>query len=373
VDGATRKEWEGKIKARWKDTRSLGKGPPDPARHSHPDIEHVSQAKPGLRVFPDRLYVLTAVSSPVRYTSRYELYRAFERKVQEAGAVLYTVEWAFGDRDFEITEADNRPHIQLRGSYEVWNKENMLNIGISRLPHECKYLAWIDSDVTFSRPDWAQETLQQLQHYKIVQLFSQAQDLGPNFQPLPGGSFDGFMYSYKNGVPLPYKQQSSVYPYPTWSKVGDMQKWHCGYAWAARKDAISELGGLIDWAILGSADHNMAAALIGQVTSTVHGSVHPNFLKWMKIWQDRAEKKIRRNVGYVDGLLLHHWHGKKVNRGYVDRWKILVENQVDPDLDLKKDWQGLWRLVDHGDIRSQKIRDDIRKYFRQRNEDSIDV
>jgi len=353
--------------------RNLSGGPLDPFRHEHPNLDHVSHAKPGIRVFPDRLYVITPVMSPVRYRVRYELYRAFERHVEEAGGVLYTVEMAFGDRLHEITEYGNPRHVQLRSSTELWHKENLINVGISRLPPDWKYVAWIDSDILFTRPDWCQEALHLLQHYKVLQMFSHAQDTGPNYEPLPNGAFDSFIYSYKNGVELPYKQMGMHYPYPKWAKVGDMHKWHCGYAWAARRDAIDALGGLIDWAILGSADHNMAAALIGCIENTVHGDVHPNLMKWMKIWQDRAEKHIRRNVGHMDGLILHFWHGKKINRGYVDRWKILVDNQVDPDRDLKRDWQGLWQLVDHGTPRSIKLRDDLRTYFRQRKEDSIDV
>ncbi len=318
--------------------------------------------------------MITVVSSPVRYRSRYELYRAFERHVEEAGAVLYTVEWAYGGREFEVTTADDPQDIQVRGSHELWNKENMINIGISRLPQDAKYIAWIDADISFARPDWAQETLQLLQHHKVIQMFSQAQDVGPNYQPLPHGVFGSFMHSFVQGAPLPYKRRKiHHYPYPGWATVRDMQDWHCGYAWAARREAIDELGGLIDWAILGSADHNMAAALIGQVKSTVHGEVHPNFMRKMLLWEERAQRFIRQNVGCMDGLLIHHWHGKKSNRGYVDRWKILVENQVDPDKDLTRDWQGLLQLVDHGDKRSIKLRDDIRRYFRQRNEDSIDI
>ena len=356
--------------------RELGIGIPDPQRHNSEHTDHVAHAKPGMKVYPDQLHVICVISNPVRFKVRYELYRAFEKHMDESGVVLYTVEMAFGGRPFEVTESDNPRHVQLRSSFELWSKEDMINIGISRLPPEAKFIAWIDADVTIVRPDWAQETLQQLQHYQIVQIFSHAQDVGPNYEPIQDGNFDSFMYSYLRGLELPYKQETKglMYPYGTkWAKVGDMQQWHCGYAWAARREAIDHLGGLIDWAILGSGDHNMCAALIGKVDYTIHGKAHPRFIEKMMIWQERAIKHIRMNVGYVDGLLLHHWHGSKANRGYVDRWKIIVDNQFDPNLDLKRDSQGLYQLVDNGDMRSIKLRDDIRRYFRQRNEDSIDV
>lgn len=36
---------------------------------------------------------------------------------------------------------------------------------------------------------------------------------------------------------------------------------------------------------------------------------------------------------------------------------------------LRRDWQGLWQLADD----AWRLRDDIRGYFRARNEDSIDL
>jgi hypothetical protein len=47
----------------------------------------------------------------------------------------------------------------------------------------------------------------------------------------------------------------------------------------------------------------------------------------------------------------------------------LLKNNFDPELDLKRDWQGLYILTHKG----ERMRNDIREYFRQRNEDSIDV
>ena len=61
-----------------------------------------------------------------------------------------------------------------------WHKENLVNLGIARLPRDSRYVAWVDADLTFARHDWVQETIQQLQHYPIVQMFAEAHDLGPD-------------------------------------------------------------------------------------------------------------------------------------------------------------------------------------------------
>jgi hypothetical protein len=85
-------------------------------------------------------------------------------------------------------------------------------------------------------------------------------------------------------------------------------------------------------------------------------------------WQAGA-LKARTNLGYVRGSLLHHWHGPKAARKYVERWSIVVDNDFNPDTDLAYDSQGLLYLSNPN---KTKLRDDLRAYFRQRNEDSRD-
>ncbi len=296
------------------------------------------------------LDVVTVVSNPVRYKTRYDLYKKFEKHVLDSGARLTTVELAFGNREYQITQANNPRHVQLRTSHELWHKENMINIGIERLPLDWKYVAWVDADITFVRPDWVQETLQQLQHYPIVQMFSEALDLGPDFRPFQ--THKGFVYSYWETL-----ETGQAYEF-----------WHPGYAWAARREAIDGIGRLIDWAILGAADHHMATALLGKVLHSCHGGMTDAYKRSLLQWQEEADKHIHRNVGYVDTTILHHWHGKKKDRNYIGRWEVLVQNGYDPTKDIKRDWQGLYQMTS----RSIGLREGIRRYFRQRHEDSID-
>jgi len=65
------------------------------------------------------LYVVVPIINPSRYRSRYALYKAFEKYITDAGAVLYTVEAAYGDREFEVTDPANPRHIRLRTHHEV--------------------------------------------------------------------------------------------------------------------------------------------------------------------------------------------------------------------------------------------------------------
>jgi hypothetical protein len=340
-------------------------------------VDHPSQMRQGLAPFPDRLYVVTAISNPVRYLSRYRLYRQFEKHCADSGAILHAVECAFGERPFEITQADNPRHVQVRSLDELWHKENLLNIGINRLPPEAKYIAWIDADVHFLRPDWVQETLHQLQHYHVVQMFSQSMDLGPQYQQVDAAI--SWTESIKQG--LNFKGVTQLQQLVDGSHIHNVPikspwvrgAWHSGLAWAATREAFNAVGGLIDIAILGSADRNMAAGLYGFMEDTIDPTFSPGYRRELLRWQERAERHIRRDVGQVDGILAHYWHGSKRLRFYTERWKILSKWQFDPLTDIKRDAQGLWQLEDAHDLRSIGLRDDLRRYFRARDEDSTDL
>lgn len=338
------------------------------------NIDHPSHARTGIHVFPDRLYVVTTIYNPLRFRNRYWNYWAFENMVEKSGAILYTAEIAFGDRHFEITDPSNPRHLQLRAkdNQELWLKENSLNLLIERLPSSWEKVAWIDADVSFARPDWAQETLHLLEHYDFLQLFSQAQDYNVNYESsviIPGIVYGRTLKdnSLKGKIKEGY--------YYGMAKIGGERKWlykHPGFCWAARRTALDKVGGLIDWAILGAGDFLMAHALFGEIEvgRTINDGYSENYKKLCFNWQDRALKHIRKNVGYMPGLLNHYYHGKKEDRRYNTRWKLLVETKFDPLTDLKRNVDGLWQLHDDGTDRFIELRDGLRKYSRLRNEDS---
>ena len=301
------------------------------------------------------LYVVTTVFNPVRYRTRWKLYCDFANMVKAAGAKLLTVEVAFGERDFALDNLEHDYYVQLRTSNILWHKESALNIGFSRLPNNWKYAAHIDADILFARDDWDNEIVHKLQDYPIIQIFSQSVDLSPNYDILK--MFRSYAWCISKG----YTKDQTAY-----DEKGIY--FHPGYGMAFRREAFDQLGGLIDWGILGGGDLFMMNALFDH-NFKLPKSLGESGKKWMSIWKARADKYIKQNVGYMDGLILHFWHGKKISRKYNDRGSILIDAQFDPEIDLKRDYQGLWQLNDE----NIKLRDGIRNYFGQRNEDGIDV
>lgn len=310
-----------------------------------------------------KFHVVTIISNPIRYQSRYDLYGIFSEDIERKGAQLWTIEMQTGARLQKVTEKSNPRHIQTWASAlpgELWHKENLINLAIQQLTIQCpdwRYVAWVDADCKFE-PNAIHETAQRLQHFDVVQMWSHAIDLGPN-QEQVGSTHTSYMYAHWHDIEIRGSQ--------SYTKGG-----HPGFAWAARREAVNRLGGIPDFAILGSGDRHFCTAMVGRVHESVHGDMHPSYHRHLNIFQDRAEKNIRRNVGYVPGVIRHLWHGKKSNRGYASRWQILVRHQFNPDTDIKRDVSGLWQLVSETP-RQLALRDDMRKYFRARNEDSIDV
>lgn len=305
------------------------------------------------------LYVVGVISNPVRYHSRYRIAREWIKAMAcTAGVHLTLVECAYGDRHHELRDVCSEvgcDYVPLRTNSEIWIKENMINLGMRNVFVKypaARYLSWIDADVFFNDPNWAKETVQQLQHFEVVQPWSDAVDLGPNgniFQ-----HFRSFGYQHQRGMPKQMHPDQYYYQYA-----------HSGFAWACTKRFWEAVGGLPDFAILGSADHHAAFGMIGEVDHTIHRSMCPSFFRRLREWQARAVRVTKNQVGFVAGFLKHLFHGPKKRRYYRERWDIL--KGFDPDTDLMYDDAGLIQLCAKPDLEQA-----IMNYNRSRFEDSIE-
>ena len=107
--------------------------------HEHHLSTRAPQSKSGQS---DKLHVIEVISNPVRFKSRYALFEKFKAHMATQPLVeFHVVELAQGRRPFEITEECNPKHLQLRSYEELWFKENMINLGISRLPADWNSVA----------------------------------------------------------------------------------------------------------------------------------------------------------------------------------------------------------------------------------------
>lgn len=230
----------------------------------------------------------------------------------------------------------------------LWIKENLINIGVKYLPSDWKYMCWIDADIHFLNQNWVNDTKEALEIFDVVHMFHTAVNLGARGETIRVDKSFGYMYS-----------QSGT-PYTINDKYGF---WHPGYAWACTRKAWDKMRGLIDWAILGSADRHMALAWIGKSNLSRPGNIHENYKKLICDFEDECKDF---KVGNINGTILHEWHGSLENRKYKERWSILVDNNFDPVQDITVDRQGLIQFTKKG----ERMERDIQKYFLERKEDS---
>jgi hypothetical protein len=310
------------------------------------------------------LHVVACKSNLLRWETGDRHPRRFIEHMLDSGVSLTFVETQFGDRPFAF--ADFSKHIRYigtRANTPAWSKESAINVGIKALPDDAKYVAWIDTDIEFRRKDWAIETVEQLQIMPVVQPWSEALDLGPKGEVM--------------SVNRRYVQTSFGW---VWVERGDVLNWrgkqptgenypfpHPGYAWAARMDFLNDVGLLLDFSVLGSADHQMAFGMLGHADHVIRGLSTPSYQLHVKAWCDRAYRACQGHVGYVAGRIEHQFHGEKSKRKYIERQEILRRHGFDPLTDLHRNRYGIVELSDNG--KPQFYRD-CWAYMSQRDEDA---
>jgi len=295
------------------------------------------------------LHVVMVLSNPCQYARRYILAREFiQRMLNEENVLLYIVELAYGNDGFYVTESKNKRHLQLRADVPLWHKENMINIGVKKLlPKGWKAMAWVDADVEFENSSWALDILKVLNGCKdIIQPYSHAIDMDKNKDAMSIFPSFGFQYTKRRN----------------YGKQG-INMWHPGFAWACTRTAYEKMGGLYEVSILGSGDHNMALSLIKRGLHSLNSETTQDYKDSVEEFEGRV-KNLR--LGYVPGIIRHHFHGSKKNRKYMERWKLLVDHAYSPSEHMIKNKDGLLIPSESCPIGLLK---DIMTYFSERNED----
>ena len=299
-----------------------------------------------IRQRPENLYVVLPYFNFCGFKRRRDLFIQFvERYAKTPGLRLVVVE-AMGPAALGPLQVHE--HIRLTSDSRVWLKENLINLGVKALPKEWKYMAWIDADLEFLNQNWVQETIRGLQRADVVQLWRTAVNLGPHGEAIKVDKSFAYMF---------------VGSGTDWVASDKYGFWHPGYAWACTRAAFQKMGGLPDWAILGSGDRHLAMSLAGLGQTSCPGTIHENYKMMLKLY----EKSLKNfKVSWVDGTIIHYWHGSFTDRKYRERWDILVQNSFDPFEDIGYTDEGLVQLTEKG-RRFEKYLDD---YFMGRREDS---
>lgn len=303
------------------------------------------------------LWVVTTYFNPAGYASRRRNWQRFRGALGSVPCL--TIECAERDRPFELPAGPDL--VQVRAFDTLWHKERLLNLAVSRLPASCRFVAFVDADVLFENPRWAEAAQQQLGDRRAVQLFSEV-SLLPSEAAAQKGAEPQSVVGFAAKV--------SADPDALLPGRFDAHG-HTGFAWAMRRDVLAEVG-LYDACIVGSADHVMAHALLGAPDSPCvtrllgRSTPHQRHVaEWTARLLSACERRGLSGIGFVPGRIAHLWHGSIADRRYFERNQRLLQLGFDPLRDLIGEPGQPWRLREP----HSPLGDFLRAYFAQRNED----
>ena len=258
------------------------------------------------------LHVVGAYFNHWRAPHRSQLARKWVKDALDSGANVTFVEHALGERPYEFSAEDpDFKHVnlvQIRGDerYEVGLlKEGLLNYGFSRLPEDARYVCWQDMDVAHVRPDWAAETVHMLQHYFVGQTWTHSVDLdeagnvmrnewGNDADRSFSAAFAAGDVTHDSGAYLPPRALIDA------ARKPDARS-HSGYSWAIRRSALTGIGRLVDWDIIGSADYQMARCFAGAFAGKFDFAASPAYVRRYAEFARLCDLHIRQSVGVVPG------------------------------------------------------------------------
>ena len=302
----------------------------------------------------DELCVITVFFNPAGFSSLLNNYFIFAENLKRQGVRLITVECAFNGGQFYIPEGDDV--YQLRSDSVMWQKERLINYGLSKLPPECKYFAWIDCDVMFHQDDWCAQACEKLKTAHVIQLFKKV-----FYMPKGMLKYDGSKIPFMQSVAWQYKIHRN------WlqrRKAFELNFSVPGFAWAARRDLFEDLGGLYDRNIVGSGDTFLVDCYLD--SWDIHGFAKKFNEHLKNDLMAYCEKIKAKNpiLDYIPVEISHLWHGSLKNRKYMDRHDIILKYDYNPQEDVKLVNNVLeWNSDKFG------MHEDIKQYFYDRKED----
>lgn len=282
--------------------------------------------------------VITCHFNWCNYTTPVRNLNRFLFQMESKNIPVYGIELSLTD-EFITKGRSNWKHIKVKKENICFQKEACINLVEKTIPKKYTKIAWIDHDVHFSNENWYEQTSDQLEIYKLLQLYSLLIETDRTGKVI---------FEKKSTVSL-----GGPPPDGRWNGPP-------AGALAARREMWSH-GGLYSYSFLGASDgifintvYDLPINALAKETSS----------KKYKEWKNRIQKYIsKQDISFLEGSILHEWHGDKDGRNYFGR--NAISEALDFDTDIFLNDQGLLEIV------KSKINviEDIIAYFKGRDED----
>jgi hypothetical protein len=302
----------------------------------------------------DKLYVILPYFNFVGYKSNERNLNIFLKNFKSYSNVELIIVEGFIEENAQLDDFSDQvfKHIKVKLRDVLWVKENLINIGFSSLK-DWQYGCWIDRDIQFANPDWALESIEKLKTYDVMQPFNQCIYLDKDFT-----------ISKENTEYFKNKGYYHITSFCEWFSNLEMREkpntlGHAGHAWCINRNFYDKIGGMFDKCIVGGGDGFLAQAMkqnFGHFHYRLFGNAYKNY----------CEKTKYAKVCYLNGLIMHNYHGEIKERNYASRQEVFYKKGFNIETDLEYN-NGVLCLSESG----KKFEKEIRDYFISRKEDGL--
>lgn len=208
----------------------------------------------------------------------------------------------------------------------LWLKENLINLAVRNSSLTSAAFAFIDADLIFCDDDWAIKSLDALSRVDMLQPFSHRHDTNSE-------------YVIAKSVDHPRVEPHSFAYRLNGKSNTDLVQGHPGFAWVMRRSAFDKINGLFDKMIVGGGDSCLATLVASNLTDDFkflfsrrfHPRYHCMFLAAV-LAKAKAFKKLK--CGFLNGSVVHLYHGDLSKRKYNQRFELLLSCKFDLESDL---------------------------------------
>jgi hypothetical protein len=293
------------------------------------------------------------------YKRRLANYRLFRKHIR---APLLTIELA-ARGEFVLDGEDADVLIQCPDGDVMWQKERLLNHGLSRLPKNCRFVAWVDADLLFENPGWIERAMEELQRAPLLQPFSRVLHASREAQVTRFAVNDGCIAQPSMGAALARGGSFEDYMRAVMRREAGTPA--SGMAWVARRELL-ERHGWFDASIIGGGDTALVCAAFDrpEIVTVLH-QLNARQRERYEKWARPFGNEVQGRVSHISGTILHLWHGELPDRLPRERHRGLREHEFDPQKDIKVGENGAW----HWATEKPALHRYLQGYFAARQED----
>jgi len=257
----------------------------------------------------------------------------------------------------ELPDYSNKifKHLKFKLHNILWVKENLINLAIKNLPDDAEFIAWSDRDIYFLNPSWIEDTIKKLKVYDVVQPWSEVIHLNSYFN-LNLISKRKTHISFSNKSVL----SAAIDHINNESKISTAT----GQIWAINKSFYKKIEKINDIEIIGGADSIIANFCILKDPNYEKILNEKTTTKLKNYWILYKEKFKDVKYSYIDGLIIHYWHGDLQDRKYSERANVLINLNYNPEEDISYDENGVLQFTEKG----KRLELPIKEYFESRKE-----